>query len=62
MLGSGRKWHDVADRKSEFEMRIAGRLDPAAYQHSGVSTPIAARRMTEDLLAIFLQETNLADA
>jgi len=62
MLGSGRKWHDVADRSSSFEMRIAGRLDPAAYRDAGVSTPIAARRMTEDLLGIFLQETNLADA
>ena len=62
MLGSGRKWHNVGDRKSAFTMRIAGRLDPAAYQSNGVSAPIAARRMTEDLLGIFLQETNLADA
>ncbi|MFN2425169.1 MAG: lysophospholipid acyltransferase family protein [Candidatus Binatia bacterium] len=62
MLGSGRKWHDVAGAMSDFEMHIAGRLEPADYQRDGVSTPIAARRMTEDLLAIFLQEPNLADA
>jgi len=62
MLGSGRKWHDVVARKSEFEMHIAGRLDPAAYKNDGAGMPIAARRMTEDLLAIFHQETNLADA
>ena len=63
MLGSGRKWHDVVDhRMSDFELRIAGRLEPAAYKTSGDSTPIAARRMTEDLLEIFRQETNLADA
>ncbi len=62
MLGSKRKWHDVADRASDFRMRIAGRLDPARYQGEGVSLPIAARRMNEDLLAIYSQESDLADA
>lgn len=62
MLGSGRKWHDVDPRRSEFEMRVAGRLQPADYQQGGVSAPIAARRMTEDLLAIYLQEPNLAES
>lgn len=66
MLGSGRPWHDVAEATSDFEMRIAGRLDPADYQTNqageGIGAPIAARRMTEDLLAIFHQEPNLADA
>ena len=62
MLGSGRKWNDVADRISEFEMRIAGRLDPGDYRSSGVGLPMAARRMTDDLLRIFLQEPHLADA
>jgi len=62
MLGSGRKWHDVDPRTSDFELRVAGRLDPAAYRDGTAGTPIAARRMTEDLLAIFLQEPNLADA
>ena len=62
MLGSKRKWHDVADRPSEFQIRIAGRLDPAKYQDGGASLPLASRRMTEDLLAIYLQETDLADA
>lgn len=62
MLGSGRKWHDVADGLSDFEMRIAGRLDPAAYQTDGASLPIAARRMTEDMLALFVQEPHLADS
>jgi 1-acyl-sn-glycerol-3-phosphate acyltransferase len=62
MLGSKRKWHDVADRASDFRLRIAGRLDPASYQREGVSLPLAARRMNEDLLAIFLQESDLADA
>lgn len=62
MLGSGRKWHDVPDRKSAFTMRIAGRLDPADYRREGLGTPLAARRMTEDMLAIFRQEPDLADA
>jgi 1-acyl-sn-glycerol-3-phosphate acyltransferase len=62
MLGSGRKWHDVAGEKSRFEMRIAGRLEPADYLKNSASIPIAARRMTQDLLAIYLQEPHLADA
>ena len=62
MLGSKRKWHDVADRPSDFRMRIARRLDPADYQGEGVSLPIAARRMNADLLDIYLQEPDLADA
>lgn len=62
MLGSGRKWHDVADARSEFRMRIAGVLDPADYRKEGASLPIAARRMTEDMLRIFLEEPHLADA
>jgi 1-acyl-sn-glycerol-3-phosphate acyltransferase len=62
MLGSKRKWYDVADRTSEFQLRIAGRLDPADYQREGQGIPLAARRMTEDLLSIYLQETDLADA
>jgi len=62
ILGSGRKWHDVADRRTRFELRIAGRLDPSMYLTEGVSIPIAARRMTEDMLSLFLEEPNLADA
>jgi 1-acyl-sn-glycerol-3-phosphate acyltransferase len=62
MLGSKQKWHDVADRASDFQLRIAGRLDPASYQREGVSLPIAARRMNDDLLAIYLQESDLAAA
>lgn len=62
MLGSGRKWHDVPDGISRFRMRIAATLDPAAYLAGGTSRPIAARRMTEDLFRIFLEEPNLADA
>ena len=62
MLGSKRKWHDVADRTSQFQLRIAGRLDPASYRGEGVSLPIAARRMNADLLAIYTQEPDLADA
>lgn len=62
MLGSGRKWHDIPSSRSEITLRVAGRLDPKDYQRHGASSPIAARRMTEDLLGIFLQEPNLADA
>lgn len=61
MVGSGRKWHDVeSGRRSEFEMRVAGRLDPAAY--AAMTPPLAARKMTDDLLRIFLEEPELADA
>lgn len=62
MLGSKRKWHDVGERDSDIRLRIAGQLDPANYQGEGVSLPIAARRMNADLLAIYLQEPDLADA
>lgn len=62
LLGSGRKWSDVPERTSRFEMRIAGRLDPASYIANGASAPIAARRMTEDMLRMFLEEPNLADS
>lgn len=62
MLGSGRPWHDVPDRTSDFEMRVLGRLDPADYTAGGATVPIAARRMTEDLRRMFLQEPDLADA
>jgi 1-acyl-sn-glycerol-3-phosphate acyltransferase len=62
MLGSGRKWHDVPASRSHFELRIAGRLDPSAYLGRGESLPKAARRLTDDLLEIFLQEPHLADA
>ncbi|HEY2772996.1 MAG TPA: lysophospholipid acyltransferase family protein [Candidatus Binatia bacterium] len=62
MLGSGRRWHEVAGGTSRFELRIAGRLDPAAYDGAGVGLPIAARRMTEDLVRIYLQEPDVADA
>lgn len=62
MLGSNRKWHDVPPRISRFELRIAGRLEPAAYLAGAAGTPIAARRMTEDLRRIFLEEPHLADA
>jgi len=60
MLGSKRKWYDTDPRRPDYELRIAGRLDPSAY--AGMTTPLAARRMTEDLLSIFLQEPKLADA
>jgi 1-acyl-sn-glycerol-3-phosphate acyltransferase len=62
MLGSNRKWHDVPPRSSRYELRIAGRLEPAAYLAGGTGVPIAARRMTEDLRRIFLEEPHLADA
>lgn len=62
MLGSGRKWHDVPGAISDFRLRIAGRLEPADYLRGGTSLPIAARRMTEDLLSIYAEEPNLADA
>jgi 1-acyl-sn-glycerol-3-phosphate acyltransferase len=62
MLGGKRKWYDVAGRPSHFQLRMAGRLDPASYQRGGASLPLAARRMNEDLLAIYRQETDLADA
>ena len=62
MLGSNRKWHDVPTGIARFELRIVGRLEPAAYLAGGTGTPIAARRMTEDLRRIFLEEPHLADA
>ncbi len=62
MLGSGRKWHDVADRRSDFEIGIARRLDPADYLNDGARLPIAARRMTEDLVSIYSEEKTVADA
>jgi len=60
MLGSGRKWSDTDGRRPAYELAIAGRLDPADY--AGMTTPLAARKMTDDLLRIFLEEPNLADA
>lgn len=62
VFGSGTLWHQVPDRTPHYELRIAGRLDPADYLSGGASLPIAARRMTEDLRKILLQELHLADA
>jgi 1-acyl-sn-glycerol-3-phosphate acyltransferase len=62
MLGSGRKWHDVPERQSAYTIRVAGRFDPADYLKGAAGAPIAARRMTEDLLRLFLEEPNLADS
>lgn len=62
VFGSGSVWHQVPDRGSRFELRIAGRLDPADYLSGGAGLPIAARRMTEDLRRILLEELHLADA
>lgn len=62
LLVGRRKWHDVGSVRSEYQLRVAGRLDPRDYQSENTTAPMAARRMTEDLRGIFLKELNLADA
>jgi hypothetical protein len=52
----------VPGAASAFKIRVAARIEPQTYSSSGEPLPVQARRLTNDLRKIFLQEPPLADA
>jgi 1-acyl-sn-glycerol-3-phosphate acyltransferase len=54
-LVKGQPWHDVADRRSEYVLRVGEPIDPGRYLSAATTVPLAARRLTADLQALFEQ-------
>ena len=52
-LLKGQPWHDVADRRVQFVLRVGAPIDPARYLGAGSTLPVAARRLTADLQALY---------
>jgi 1-acyl-sn-glycerol-3-phosphate acyltransferase len=53
VVGSGQTWKDVPPRTSRFTLTRVGRIDPADY--AGAPAGAAARRITADLQALYLE-------
>ena len=54
-LLKGQAWHDVPDRRPEWVLRVGAPIDPARYLGAGSTLPVAARRLTADLQALYEQ-------
>jgi 1-acyl-sn-glycerol-3-phosphate acyltransferase len=52
-LLKGQRWHDVPDRRAEYVLRVIEPIDPARYLNAGTPLPVAARRLTADLQALY---------
>jgi 1-acyl-sn-glycerol-3-phosphate acyltransferase len=55
-LLKGQRWHDVPDRRARYVLRVAEPIDPARYLNADTSLPVAARRLTADLQALYEQQ------
>jgi 1-acyl-sn-glycerol-3-phosphate acyltransferase len=54
-LLKGQSWHDVPDRRPQWVLRVCAPIDPARYLGVGSTLPVAARRLTADLQALYEQ-------
>jgi 1-acyl-sn-glycerol-3-phosphate acyltransferase len=52
-LLKGQPWHDVPDRRAQYTVRVAEPVDPARYLNAETPLPVAARRLTADLQAVY---------
>jgi 1-acyl-sn-glycerol-3-phosphate acyltransferase len=52
-LLKGQPWHDVPERRAEYVLRVVEPIDPAHYLNAGTPLPVAARRLTADLQALY---------
>jgi 1-acyl-sn-glycerol-3-phosphate acyltransferase len=52
-LLKGQPWHDVPDRRAAYVLRVVEPLDPARYLSADTPLPVAARRLTADLQALY---------
>src|SRR5262249_32304576 len=52
-LLKGQRWHDVPDRRAESRLRVIEPIDPARYLNAEAPLPVAARRLTADLQALY---------
>src|SRR5437763_5156293 len=55
ILLKGQPWHDVADGRPQWVLRVGAPIDPARYLDAGSTLPVAARRLTADLQALYEQ-------
>jgi len=53
ILLKGQPWHDVADRRACFVLRVGKPIDPAQYLDAETTVPVAARRLTADLQTLY---------
>ena len=56
ILLKGQPWHDVADRRACFVLRVGKPIDPAQYLDAETTVPVAARRLTADLQTLYEQQ------
>ena len=54
-LFKGQPWHDVSDRRAQYVLRVVEPINPARYLNADTSLPVAARRLTADLQALYEQ-------
>ena len=54
-LLKGQPWHDVPDGRPQWVLRVGAPIDPARYLDAGSTLPVAARRLTADLQALYEQ-------
>jgi len=52
-LAKGQPWHEVPDRRIQYVLRVGEPIDPARYLCAATTVPLAARRLTADLQALF---------
>jgi 1-acyl-sn-glycerol-3-phosphate acyltransferase len=52
-LLKGQPWHDVPARRARYVLRVDEPIDPARYLNAETTLPVAARRLTADLQALF---------
>ena len=52
-LLKGQPWYDVPERRAQYTMRVVAPLDPARYLSAETPLPVAARRLTADLQALY---------
>jgi 1-acyl-sn-glycerol-3-phosphate acyltransferase len=52
-LLKGQPWHDVPDRRAHWVLRVGDPIDPARYLNTETTLPVAARRLTADLQALY---------
>jgi 1-acyl-sn-glycerol-3-phosphate acyltransferase len=53
ILLKGQPWHDVPDRPARFVLWVGEPIDPARYLDAETTVPVAARRLTADLEALY---------
>lgn len=52
-LLKGQRWHDVPDRRAEYVLRVAEPIPATRYLNAETPIPVAARRLTTDLQALY---------